>query len=294
MTMNTPPCQVCGRNNIKPYFNKHGYPYQICKNCGLVRIFPQLTDEELESIYHQGYYEHWGGDEEVFRLMKIKTFAHFLDHFIRPKITTDGARLLDVGAATGILMETARERGYDVYGMEAAQDGAALIAQKFGRDHVVNGYFGKGDDWPAEFFDVICMSDLFEHVRDPQTVLRKAHTLLRSGGFLLMSLPDTGSLSRKILRRQWSHFIPEHLFSYSRDNIKQILIKEHFSIRHIGSARKDLTIEYAGNVWHSMGGGVVDRLASFLCRLVPRWLAVRPFPLYVGQMVVLSQKEPME
>jgi len=290
MAMDFPVCQVCGGHRLKPLFVKAGYPYQVCGDCGLIRIFPQLTDAELAGIYHQGYYEHWGGNETVFHQMKSLTFAMLLDQFIMPRVKAGGARLLDIGAATGILMEQARQRGFDVYGVEAARDGAALIAEKFGRDHIVNDYFGEKDLWEPGFFEVICMSDLFEHVRDPNVVLNKVWNLLTPAGYLLMTIPDTGSLSRLILRRQWSHFIPEHLFSYSRKNIKIILEKNGFTIKHIGPGKKYLTIEYAGNVWRSMGGPI-DRLAAAFCRLAPGGLARRPLPLHCGQMAVLARKD---
>ena len=290
MAVDSPACQVCGGSRLRHLFDKGGYPYQVCDDCGLIRIFPQLTDEELAGIYNQGYYEHWGGNETVFHQMKSRTFSTLLDQFIMPRVAPSGARLLDIGAATGILMEKAHERGFDVYGVEAAQDGAAMIADKFGRDHIINDYFGEKDLWEPNYFNVICMSDLFEHVRDPNTVLGKVRDLLSPGGYLLMTIPDTGSLSRLILRRQWSHFIPEHLFSYSRKNIKIILEKNGLAIRHLGPGKKYLTIEYAGNIWRSMGGPV-DRLAAAFCRLVPGGLANRPLPLYCGQMVVLAQKD---
>ena len=293
MATDSPVCQICGGSRLRHLFNKGGYPYQICDDCGLVRIYPQLTDEELAGIYRQGYYEHWGGHEEVFHQMKSRTFGALLDRFIIPRIKGSGSRLLDIGAATGIMMEQARERGFDVYGVEAAEDGAALIAGKFGRDHVINDYFGEKDFWEPGFFDVICMSDLFEHVRDPNTVIDKVYNLLRPEGYVILILPDTGSLSGRLLGRHWSQFIPEHLFSYSRKNIRMLLSKHGFAVEHIGPGKKHLTIDYAGNVWTFMGGPV-DRLAAALCRLAPRSLATRPWSMHCGEMTVLARKESPE
>lgn len=293
MPTDTPFCQVCGGTRLRHLFNKGGHPYQICDDCGLVRIYPQLTDEELARIYHQGYYEHWGGREAAFHQMKSLTFGTLLDRFIVPRVTGSGARLLDIGAATGIMMEQAHERGFEVYGVEAARDGAAIIAGKFGRDHIVNDYFGEKDFWAPGFFDVICMSDLFEHVRDPRGVMSKVHDLLRPGGYLIMILPDTDSWSGRILGRHWSQFIPEHLFSFSRKNIRILLEQHGLAVEHIGPGKKHLTIDYAGNVWTFMGGPV-DRLAAAICRLVPRRLATRPWSVHCGEMTVLARKASLE
>jgi 2-polyprenyl-3-methyl-5-hydroxy-6-metoxy-1,4-benzoquinol methylase len=250
-------CEVCKNLEIKPLFVKDGYPYQKCPKCGLIRIYPQPTDEQLDAIYNGGYYDNWGKDESIFIDMKKKTFSKILE--LLPAIENGKNKLLDIGAATGILMELAKECGYDVYGIEAAKDGAEIIRQKFSADKIFNGYFDDNfSKWQDNSFDVIVMCDLFEHVRNPNAILKKTYALLRPQGLLIMYLPNTNSLTCSVLKKRWSYFVPEHLFSYSNKNIKTILENNGFSLNKIRTEKKYLNAQYAQSVLHSyakFGGG---------------------------------------
>ena len=282
------PCEVCENVDFRHLFYKDGFPYQVCKHCGLIRIYPQLTDAELDAIYHKGYYEQWGGEEAVFSDMKRKTFSALLDRL--PPCTPWG-RLLDIGAATGILMEVAKERGYDVYGVEASQDGSAAVAEKFGPDRISNAYFNEHfAAWPPSFFNVICMVDLLEHVRRPDQTLRHVFSLLRPGGLLLLYLPDAGSLSRHIAGKYWPHFIPGHLFSFSRQNISRLLRQSGFTVYHVGSAAKYLTAEYAAFVFSSYQNPIY-KIPARILRLLPERLAKTPIPVKIGQMALVAQRD---
>lgn len=283
------PCEVCGNTNIRHLFEKAGYPYQLCADCGLIRIHPQLSDEALEEIYNRGtYYINSAGNEHVIRIIKEATFKGILN--LLPDNLPEKTKFLDVGASIGIMMELAEKKGLDAYGIEASEEAAGVIASKFGSDRVFCGYFDeKFEYWEPCSFDVICMSDLFEHLRDPNTSLQKVRSLLRNGGYALLFLPDTESLSRKIMGRNWSYFIPEHLYSYSRNNIRVILERNGFSVVALRSAPKYLTASFAACILESYGG-FIDRLGARFFRMWPTRIASHPFAMRGVQMAVLAQK----
>lgn len=282
-------CEVCNHKSLTSLFEKDSYHYEKCPNCGLIRIHPQPTDEALEAIYQNGYYAAWGETEDVFRSIKRKTFTSLLN-MIPENIR--GGKLLDVGAATGILMELACEWGYEPYGVEASQDGAASIARKFGAERLFADYFDQIDFAKTGLignFDVVTMIDLIEHVRDPNEALRQAHSLLKSDGFLLLFLPETGSLSARVLGKKWNYYAPEHLFSFSKNCIAQLLQKNGFKVYKMGASPKYLNIEYASNVLKRIPGSF-GFLRPILA-LTPPAMKRIPIPLYVGQMTVLARKE---
>lgn len=284
-----PPCEVCGRGSMLNLFAREGYYWEKCKNCGLIRINPQPTDGELEAIYQNGYHAKWGKTEDIFYSMKKKSFASLLNLISE---NCKKGKLLDVGAATGILMEVAKEKGYDPYGIEAAKDGAAEIVRKFGPEHVVTGYFGEIDFNESNFlgtFNVVTMIDLFEHLRDPNKALCIVNALLEPGGFLLLLMPDTSSWTAKILGNQWNHFILEHLFYFSKGCIAEILRKHKFKVIEQKSRPKYYNITYLHNVLETHPGcmGFVSSLLS----LAPARLKTIAVPLYLGEMTVLAQKK---
>ena len=112
-------------------FDKVDHHFVRCDACALERIDPQPTNETLAAIYGQHYYDAWGLDQdaEVVSDFKKRTFAHVLE-----RLPVKEGPLLDCGAATGFLLEVARERGYQPYGVELSEFGAAELARKFGAD----------------------------------------------------------------------------------------------------------------------------------------------------------------
>lgn len=282
-------CEVCNNKVLKHLFEKDGYQYERCENCGLIRIFPQPSDVALEAIYQNDYYGAWGKSEDVFRSLKRKTFASILNMIPEE---SRGGRLLDVGAATGILMELARELNYAPYGVEVSREGASAISQKFGAERVFSGYLEQIDFTETDMlgtFNVVSMIDLLEHVRDPNEALRKAYSLLKPKGFLLLCLPDASSLTARVLGKRWNYYIPEHLFHFSYDCMSQILIKHGFKVVKQKAAPKYMTLDYIYSMNSAHPNGF-DFLRSLLA-LVPFSLKQITFPLYIGQMKILALKD---
>jgi 2-polyprenyl-3-methyl-5-hydroxy-6-metoxy-1,4-benzoquinol methylase len=149
--------------------------------------------------------------------------------------------------------------------------------------------FAGGGGGYSPRFDIIVLSDLFEHVRNPNAILDIAFSLLNAGGYLLIYLPVTSSLSQFILRRRWTYFVAEHLFSYSKNNIKQILLKHNFSVKAIKATPKYLNARYAVSVLKSRNT-FTDNLFAGIINLCPKFLTSYYIPIRVGQITVLAQK----
>jgi 2-polyprenyl-3-methyl-5-hydroxy-6-metoxy-1,4-benzoquinol methylase len=287
-TFDIHPCGVCGNTLFLLIFKKDSLSYEKCSNCDLIRIHPQPTDEELDAIYQNGYYEAWGGSENAFRIMKRKTFSSILGRLPKKK---EKGRLLDIGAATGILMKLAQERGYEVYGVEPSLEGVKIIKEKFGANHIFNAYFDQIDfsaKGISEAFNVITMIDLFEHVREPNEALQQARSLLKVNGMISLCLPDTSALSAKIFKKNWNLYIPEHLFSFSHRNIVQLLEKNGFDILKFVTQPKYMTLDYMQGYLLRYPNGI-GFLRSFLS-LIPSVLKRIPILLYVGQMTIFAKK----
>ncbi|MDR1924504.1 MAG: hypothetical protein LBQ66_09015 [Planctomycetaceae bacterium] len=70
--MNVTVCEVCSGSTFKSLFEKDNESYQQCVTCGLIRIYPQPSDERLNKIYNEDYPQIWGNDENVYRPLKEK------------------------------------------------------------------------------------------------------------------------------------------------------------------------------------------------------------------------------
>lgn len=103
------------------------------------------------------------------------------------KAGADG-RLLEIGSCTGVFLNEAQKRGFEVAGIEPGEQNSLIAKQRYGLDlHV-----GSVEDFntPEESFDVVFSSHVFEHLLDPLAIAKKISNWLRSGGFHMIEVPN--------------------------------------------------------------------------------------------------------
>lgn len=114
----------------------------------------------------------------------------------------DGIRTLDIGCGGGLLSESLARLGAKVTGIDPSADLLAAAQQHAERtldsDRVSNLHYRNTTAEELEkettensnnetLYDVVCLLEVIEHVRDPDSLLRSAATLLRPGGVLFIS-----------------------------------------------------------------------------------------------------------
>lgn len=123
-----------------------------------------------------------------------------------------GARtLLDVGAATGLLVREAARRGLRAVGVEPSS-GLAQKAREAGLD-VRSGVLPHAT-LAGERFDLVTLVDVLEHVAEPLALLEAAAAHLAPGGRLVVVTPDPSSRVARLLGRRWWHFRLAHVAYY--------------------------------------------------------------------------------
>jgi 2-polyprenyl-3-methyl-5-hydroxy-6-metoxy-1,4-benzoquinol methylase len=283
-------CEVCSSSEFRPLFDKAEHHFVKCGDCGLELISPQPTDDTLAKIYGEHYYDSWGlqSDTSAVANLKKRTFRYVLD-----KIGTvaPGAKLLDCGAATGFLLEVAKELGYQPYGVELSEFGAKEIAAKFGDDRA---FCGQLED--AAFpgvapgdFQVVTMCDYIEHVRDPRRILSLARDLLGAGGTIALTTPDAGSPSHTLLRAGWTHYKLEHLFYFNRKNLERLLREVGFTSVEFHPLWKSLTIDYIGHQLDVFPHPALTPIARAVRKVAPSALRTMPLPFSTGELLAIAR-----
>jgi len=193
-----------------------------CAHCTHVFANPRPTSEFILSLYSQiedPLYE----DEAPGRAQNFKRILNRLE-----KIHPQKGRIFDVGAATGILLSLARDRGWDPDGVEPSAWAAQVANQKYGLSLRL-GDFAEIDT-PPEHYAAVTMVDFIEHITQPEAALKKVHSLLSPGGILCLVTPDIQSWAARLLQNKWWHYRPAHLSYFSQQSLQTLLERNGFEV----------------------------------------------------------------
>ena len=106
------------------------------------------------------------------------------------EVLPPGARILDVAAAQGNFSLALAEMGYDVTWNDLREELIKYVWQKYERGQLE---FAPGSvfdlDFP-EFFDAVLITEIIEHVAHPDEFLAKAASLVKPGGYIVMTTPN--------------------------------------------------------------------------------------------------------
>ena len=279
-------CFICGGDDLATEGSIHSCQLLKCRRCGLQFLDPQVDDETLGRI-HADYHRIWDlvrFADQVTR-MKKRTFTGYLSRASR---FIESGCLLDIGCGCGELLEVFEESGFDVYGVEVSPAGARRCVERFGAQKILSKQLEE-DDFPRGFFDIITLSDVFEHMRDPRSLVDLMDALLRPTGIVMITTPDTATLSNRLMGLNWPHYKQEHLYYYNRSNIVR-LFSERFEPLEVRPAVKALTPRYGLDVLKATSSNRVILGVADALDWLPRKLAFLPLTFAFGEMFVLLRK----
>jgi len=158
------------------------------------------------SVYDAAYHAHRKTEGRPGFADKARTARLHLDLLGVARRAASGVRLLDVGCATGDFLVAARERGFDVCGVDVAASAVdAAAARGLAVQH---GAIADVADGP---FDVVHASHVLEHVPDVGEFVRAATALLRPGGVALIEVPNEFDEALAVLQRVRGRRAPARL-----------------------------------------------------------------------------------
>lgn len=261
-----------------------------CRQCDIVQQNPFPSDERLSKIYDDQYFTAWGdsGDPREHWKLKISLFrASIPDDIVR---CTPKPRALDVGCGTGACLYVFQERGYEAFGLDINAEAIRQSKLTVPEAQVLNVNV---DNLPADWrkFDLVVMSDVIEHVRDPKEILRTISRIMAPEGVLLILTPDIGSLSARILGRYWPHLKPEHLVMMSRQSMKDALEGVGFSSINLRRCRKPLSINYVASYLSRYPVPGLGHITKWMARVLSNRLSNYLIHSSMGEMLVTAVKE---
>lgn len=218
-------CNICNSNELELVWVKDGYHYNSCKNCKLKFISPRLIEVEIAKIYQVGF-----ESKNVHKPVPID-FSSYSLFFKNAEKYRANNRLLDVGCFRGDLLYGAKQKKWDVFGVEISKEAAIEGNSLYNIEIEVGSIFDAG--FEDNYFDVVSLFDVIEHLTDPSSYIEEINRILRPGGLLYLDTPNFNSINRLILGKKWSVFFPWHLFYFSVDTLKLIMNKNNLLVKKI-------------------------------------------------------------
>ncbi len=122
---------------------------------------------------------------EFWEMPRVKALIKVFSRLERP------GKILDVGCGDGALTLKLKEAcaAGEAFGIDISENAARLASERGIKAiclDIDNEEFRNEDD----FFDVICVSEVFEHLFDPDRLLRNCLRTLKPGGTLVLTSPN--------------------------------------------------------------------------------------------------------
>lgn len=225
-------CDYCGASESQLLFEATDTNYHRpgtfrivrCRFCHLVYLNPR-PDAQLISSYYPD------ADYPCFHHQTEPAAFDPRDPLVRLVVPVPGGavRLCDVGCGDGSFLVAARRTGWEVAGVEPNTYARRRCEERLGVG-VVFPSFEKAS-FAAEWFDLVTLWHVLEHLPSPMRALKEAHRILKPGGVLALALPNFGSLESLLWRQHWIYVMaPAHFYHFTRPTLDRYLHECGFEV----------------------------------------------------------------
>jgi SAM-dependent methyltransferase len=250
------PCNLCGSRDATVLGRLgdrvHGipgsWPYVRCRSCGLVYLTPRPDAKSLGRYYPSDYACYRTAETPVAHLKRwalkgvlgreargaFTSLGRLAAEILAPlagefPLRRRGGNLLDVGCGTGWYLRLFEgQAGWKAFGLEA-EGGTARAAQEAGL-RVRQGTLAEAA-YPENFFDVVHLWHVLEHLDDPREALGRIRGWMKPGGELILGVPNPDSASARIFGTYWHPLdAPRHLTLFTRRTLEGLLREEGYRV----------------------------------------------------------------
>ncbi len=197
-----------------------------CTSCGFA-FQAQRDKTSLRELYHDAYFARYHEGRAYADARESRKVEAQVRLSLVRQYRTRG-RLLEVGSASGHFLDAARRAGFEVLGVEPGETMARAARMRFGVE-VVDGVLDEVE-LGSETFDVACAWHVLEHLITPVEPLQRIRESLRTGGYLLVEVPNFGS--QRALREgaAWRLLdLRHHVGHYSPASLSALLTRAGFA-----------------------------------------------------------------
>jgi ubiquinone/menaquinone biosynthesis C-methylase UbiE len=202
-----------------------------CPNCGLVFI-ENIDDERLSRFYTEecAYFENTHFD--INSPANVEKYSYYRDVLSRHGLAD--TRVVDVGCGRGGFLIWLNNNGWlaDCYGVDVDVKSVPASCEKNELGYSVFFNQGRALALPYESGtqQLLTYFHVLEHIKDIDSLLNEAYRVLKSGGHLVIEVPDAENYARHEIGTAFWVSIREHIYHFSSYSLVQILQRHGFEI----------------------------------------------------------------
>ncbi len=290
-------CNLCNSTDIETLVanQKHFPEFLIlkCKKCGLVFLRRYLPDKK--EILDDEYWGDGNINVDIYSHPEVKIeikkrYKKYLEE--AEKILNKKGELLDFGCGIGNFVRVAAEDGWDAYGIDISSQ-----AVKYAKEQLLNVRQGKIEESGLQdnFFDIVTMWDVIEHLEDPMGTTKAVCQKLKKNGLLIIETPAEESIIRKIAWALYKisggkifsiqyFYYSVHRFYFSKKTITKML--EKLNMKPIRIYKEGTFLNKAKLKIQAYGSPFQKFIVAFLPLV---FFLGKPFGIQ-NKMVILARK----
>jgi SAM-dependent methyltransferase len=224
------PCVACKSEELVREFEKNGFAYSSCQNCGTLFQSPRPSIEAFEAFYRNSVSSRYWAEEffpAVAEARREKIFRPRVDR-LRNLCSAKAIvveQLIDVGAGYGIFLDEWRNSN-PVTQLLAVEPSALLAAECREKGFEVVEEIAENVSGYNNYADLVVCFEVLEHVYDPLTFVQTLTGLVKPGGYVFVStLCVDGFDIQTLWDKSNSIFPPHHINFLSVAGFERLFVR---------------------------------------------------------------------
>lgn len=221
-------CPLCGKTDsrvlfrgVNDYLTGEDFEIRRCQACSVGYTWPQPPS--LNRFYPQQYRRYGRLTRAVLKFLYDRRVRSWV------RVLGSSGRALEIGCGSGWMLSALCRQGWQVIGNERAVQSVAYASKVNGVPVFVGGLEALK---PESRFDLIVLFQVLEHLPDPLLTLQQCARLLKTGGSLVVAVPNLESWQARFTGPSWFQLdVPRHLFHFSPQSLAYVLRRAGFTIR---------------------------------------------------------------
>lgn len=221
-------CPACAGVKYHQEFNKEGFQYVLCDDCGILYVNPRPSFEQFRKFYNNGASIKFFTEKFLPPVIEARRKGIFRPRAkaLAPLIKDKGLRVVgDIGAEFGIFCEEIRYLFPDIAIVCIEPESTTAKICRLKGFSVLEKPLEEIEA-ADQRFDLFTAFELMEHLHSPRVFVEKVRSLLTPGGYFLFTTLNIEGFDLQVLWEKSKSIAPPHHINFLNPRAARILVEQ--------------------------------------------------------------------